>query len=251
MVQVNSHPDNMLLEGQSVTVNSVGGNITFATVCGPDEYEGQVQINSTNFVGLNCCNAFIEMNNQTVGGLINIQTQNEGMIKINTSCMDVLSAIVVSPEFIQIFNGLPGVCGAIQINQEAILLSIGEPGVGSTITMTPESITFQVGETVMTITAEGVVTSAPTVEINCDETNLVYSAEGITEEVGEVTREVTAEGHNFTAGEVELNVGVEGMMAEAPTNTAEFEGSYEMNSALITEAADAMLSVEASISMVE
>ena len=34
----------------------------------------------------------------------------------------------------------------------------------------------------MTITAEGVVTSAPTVEINCDETNLVYSAEGITEE---------------------------------------------------------------------
>ena len=233
MVQVNSHPDNMLLEGQSVTVNSVGGNITFATVCGPDEYEGQVQINSTNFVGLNCCNAFIEMNNQTVGGLINIQTQNEGMIKINTSCMDVLSAIVVSPEFIQIFNGLPGVCGAIQINQEAILLSIGESGV------------------VMTITAEGVVTSAPTVEINCDETNLVYSAEGITEEVGEVTREVTAEGHNFTAGEVELNVGVEGMMAEAPTNTAEFEGTSEMNSALITEAADAMLSVEASISMVE
>ena len=46
-------------------------------------------------------------------------------------------------------------------------------------------------------------------------------------------------------------MGVEGMMAEAPTNTAEFEGSSEMNSALITEAADAMLSVEAAISMVE
>ena len=113
------------------------------------------------------------------------------------------------------------------------------------------AIIFKVGETIMTMTAEGIVTTAPTVEINCDDTNLVYSAEGITEEVGEVTREVTAEGHNFTAGEVELNVGVEGMMAEAPTNTAEFEGSSEMNSALITEAADAMLSVEAAISMVE
>lgn len=251
MVQVHSHPDNMVLEGESVTVNSVGGNITFATVCGPDEYEGQVQISSTNFVGLNCCNAFIELNNQTVGGSINIQTQNEGMIKINTSCADVLSAILVSPEFIQIFNGLPGVCGAIQINQESILLSIGEPGVGSAITMTPESITFKVGETVMTLTADGVVTTAPTVEINCDDTNLVFSGEGITEEVGEVSREMTAEGHNFSAGEVELNVGVEGLMAEAPTSTAEFEGSSEVNSPMITEAADAMLSVEAAISMFE
>jgi hypothetical protein len=62
---------------------------------------------------------------------------------------------------------------------------------------------------------------------------------------------VTAEGHNFTAGEVELNVGVEGLMAEAPTNTSEFEASSEINSAMITEAADAMLSVEAAISMVE
>jgi hypothetical protein len=117
--------------------------------------------------------------------------------------------------------------------------------------MTPESITFKVGETQMTMTAEGIVTTAPSVEVNCDDTNVVISPEGITEEVGEVTREMTAEGHNLTAAEVEMNVGVEGVTAEGPISTSEFEGSTELNTAMFTQVMDGMLSVDAPITMVE
>ena len=79
----------------------------------------------------------------------------------------------------------------------------------------------------------------------------MISPEGITEEVGEVTREMTAEGHNFTAAEVEMNVGVQGVTAEGPTSTSEFEGSTELNTAMLTQAMDGMLSVDAPITMVE
>ena len=132
-----------------------------------------------------------------------------------------------------------------------MMISCGEYGVGSSITMTPISITFKVGETLMTMTAEGIVTTAPSVEINCEDTNVLISPEGITEEVGEVTREMTMEGHNFTAAEVEMNVGVAGFTAEGPTSTSEFEGSTELNTATLTQAIDALISLDAPIPMVE
>ena len=198
--------------------------------------------------------ATLNVSQTETGGVIGLSVQGEGAA-INLQAVplagDVFSVINLGIESVGMSFLTEGSGGSIGIGMSAMSFSFGNPAAGPSITLTPVAIIFKVGETIMTMTAEGIVTTAPTVEINCDDTNLVYSAEGITEEVGEVTREVTAEGHNFTAGEVELNVGVEGMMAEAPTNTAEFEGSSEMNSALITEAADAMLSVEAAISMVE
>jgi len=225
MVQTNIHNGSMSFVGETVTVNSVGGNVTLTTVCGPDQYEGLVEINSTNFVGINCCKAFIELANNTAGGSINIQTQDAGLIKINTSTTDVLSAILVSPEFIQIFNGLPGFLGAIQINQEAILMSIGAEGVGASIVMTPESITFKVGETAMVMTAEGIVTE-------CGGTLIEVSAEGINEEVGDITREMNVEGHTFTAAETVFSVGTGGLDFEAVTFNGEIESSQEVNASV-------------------
>ena len=188
------------------------------------------------------------------GGVINLSAAGVAPgISFDSSPLEggIVSNIALNSAGIAMFYGEPGLGGTIGIGEGSMVFSMGPPDGGASIILTPDSITFQVGETIMTITAEGIVTTAPTVEINCDDTNLVYSAEGITEEVGEVTREVTAEGHNFTAGEVELNVGVEGLMAEAPTSTEEFEATAELNSALITEAVDAMLSVDSAITMVE
>ena len=59
------------------------------------------------------------------------------------------------------------------------------------------------------------------------------------------------EGHNFTAAEVEMNVGVAGFTAEGPTSTSEFEGSTELNTATLTQAIDALISLDAPITMVE
>ena len=208
----------------------------------------------TDFLAETGSLATLFLDQSPTGGVINLSAAGVAPgISLDSSPMegDIVSSMAVNSAGIAMCYGIPGLGGSIGMGESSMILSMGPPDVGATIILTPTSITFQVGETIMTLTAAGIVTTAPVVEINCDDTNLILSAEGITEEVGEVTREVTAEGHNFTAGEVELNVGVEGMMAEAPTNTAEFEGTSEMNSALITEAADAMLSVEASISMVE
>jgi len=188
------------------------------------------------------------------GGVINLSAAGVAPgISFDSSPLegDIVSNIALNSAGIAMFYGAPGLGSSISMGEASMVFSMGPPDGGASIILTAESITFQVGETIMTITAEGIVTTAPTVEINCDDTNLVYSAEGITEEVGEVTREVTAEGHNFTAGEVELNVGVEGVVTEGPSNTGEFEGSSEVNSVMIAEVADAMLSIDSAVMMVE
>ena len=107
------------------------------------------------------------------------------------------------------------------------------------------------GKAASRITAEGVVTEAPSVEVSCDDTNISISAEGINEEVGEVTREMNAEGHNLTAAETELNVGVEGIAGEAPTQELEFEAASELSATENSITGDAMLSQEAAITMIE
>ncbi len=180
------------------------------------------------------------------GGVINLSAAGVAPgISLNSSPLEggIGSNIAVNSNGIELFYGIPGLGGSIAMGMESIELSVGPADVGAAIILTPKSITFQVGETKMTLTALGIVTSAPGLEIRCEV--------GILEKVGEVTREVTVEGHNFTAGEVELNVGVEGIATEGPTNTGEFEGSSEVNSAMITEVADAMLSIDSAVMMVE
>jgi len=188
------------------------------------------------------------------GGVVNLSAGGSNpSIALNASPLEgeLYSGMGIGADGVLISYGIPGLGGAIAMGEGSMVLTFGDPSVGSSITMTPESITFKVGETQMTMTAEGIVTTAQSVEINCDDTNVVISPEGITEEVGEVTREMTAEGHNLTAAEVEMNVGVEGVTAEGPTSTSEFEGSTELNTAMLTQALDGMLSVDAPITMVE
>jgi|688.fasta_scaffold209182_3 hypothetical protein len=188
------------------------------------------------------------------GGVVNISAGGTNpSIALNSSSMEggIYSGMGIGADGILLAYGIPGLGGAIAMGEGSMVLTFGEPSAGSSITMTPESITFKVGETQMTMTAEGIVTTAPSVEVNCDDTNVVISPEGITEEVGEVTREMTAEGHNLTAAEVEMNVGVEGVTAEGPISTSEFEGSTELNTAMFTQVMDGMLSVDAPITMVE
>ena len=163
----------------------------------------------------------------------------------------IYSGMGIGADGVLLAYGIPGLGGCIAMGEGAMVVTFGDPSVGSSITMTPESITFKVGETQMTMTAEGIITTAPSVEINCEDTNVLISPEGITEEVGEVTREMTMEGHNFTAAEVEMNVGVAGFTAEGPTSTSEFEGSTELNTATLTQAIDALISLDAPITMVE
>ena len=188
------------------------------------------------------------------GGVLNLSAAGANpSISLDASPMEgeIYSGMGIGSEGIMLAYGIPGLGGTIVMGEGSMMLAFGDPAVGSSITMTPESITFKVGETQMTMTAEGIVTTAPSVEINCDDTNVVISPEGITEEVGEVTREMTAEGHNLTAAEVEMNVGVEGVTAEGPISTSEFEGSTELNTAMFTQVMDGMLSVDAPITMVE
>ena len=113
--------------------------------------------------------------------------------------------------------------------------------------VTPESIIFKVGETTMTITAEGILMVAPAVEVSCEDTNVLINSAGISEEVAEITREVSAEGHNMMAAEVEVNIGVSGITDEAPMATMEFEATTEINSPMIDEIADAILSIDAAV----
>lgn len=228
-------------------VSATEGNILVQT----EAALGAINIQSPS-IDLNSNSAFLSLNESANGGGIVLGTTGaEGAILVQATSEDVVSALTVTPAGMMMAYGMPGMIGAIQINKGEMVISMGEPEVGPTITITSDSISFQVGETIMSMTADGIVTTAPSVEINCDDTNLLLSSEGITEEVGEVSREVSAEGHNFTAGEVEMNVGVAGITSEAPTSTEEFEGSAELNSPMLTQAVDAMLSIDSAITMVE
>jgi hypothetical protein len=228
-------------------VSATEGNILVQT----EAALGAINLQSSS-IDLNSNSAFLSLNESANGGGIVLGTTGaEGAILVQATAEDVVSALTVTPAGMMMAYGMPGMIGAIQINKGEMVISMGVPEVGPTITITSDSITFQVGETIMAMTADGIVTTAPSVEINCDDTNLLLSSGGITEEVGEVSREVSAEGHNFTAGEVELNVGVAGITAEAPTSTAEFEGTAELNSPMLTQAVDAMLSIDSAITMAE
>jgi len=199
-------------------------------------------------------NANLLLQQTESGGLVEISANGASpAVSINASPSEgeLFSGLTVNAEGVYLSYGIPGIGGVISMNQAELMISCGEYGVGSSITMTPESITFKVGETQMTMTAEGIVTTAPSVEVNCEDTNVAISPAGITEEVGEVTRVMTAEGHNLAAAEVEMNVGVEGVTAESPTSTSEFEGTTEVNTATLTQAIDGMISVDAPITMVE
>jgi hypothetical protein len=128
---------------------------------------------------------------------------------------------------VQLGCGIPELGAMIKLEPEAILISVGAPGVGASIKMTPESITFQVAEVTFTMTPAGIV-----------------------EDVAECTRELTPEGHNFQAAETEVNIGVEGEMKEMPTAEGEVEGGAMLNETMADQAYDAMLDVEAGISMI-
>lgn len=242
---INFNPKRLAVS--ELIVSATDGNILVQT----EAVLGAITIESQS-IKLNSNSAFLSMTEgDNGGGLILGTTGSEGSILVQATSEDVVSALTVTPAGMMMAYGMPGMIGAIQINKGEMVISMGEPEVGPTITITSDSISFQVGETIMSMTADGIVTTAPSVEINCDDTNLLLSSEGITEEVGEVSREVSAEGHNFTAGEVEMNVGVAGITSEAPTNTEEFEGSAELNSPMLTQAVDAMLSIDSAITMVE
>ena len=146
----------------------------------------------------------------------------------------------MSPEGLFLCSGPGEASAAITMSAEKLELSMGPPGTGSMITMTDESITFKVGEVVISITPEGIVSTSPTVEVNCEDTNISISAEGINEQVAEVTREMNVEGHNFTAAETEFNVGVEGFVGEGPVKASETEGAEAQNSTMHANIADAM-----------
>lgn len=163
-----------------------------------------------------------------------------GMIYLATPGDGMGSGALVTPVGLSLFSGAAEAPANINMNAEKLELSMGPPGTGSMITMTDESITFKVGEVVISITPEGIVSTSPTVEVNCEDTNISISAEGINEQVAEVTREMNVEGHNFTAAETEFNVGVEGFVSEGPVKASETEAAEGQNSTIHANIADAM-----------
>lgn len=242
---INNNPKRLAVS--EMIVSATGGDILVQT----EATTGSISLQSPQ-IGLNSKTAYLNLSNgEEGGGVILGSMGSQGSVMVQAGSEGVVSALTITPAGMMLAYGMPELVGAIQIKKGEMVISMGEPEVGPTITITSDSISFQVGETIMSMTADGIVTTAPSVEINCDDTNLLLSSEGITEEVGEVSREMSAEGHNFTAGEVEMNVGVAGITEEAPTSTAEFEGSAELNSPMLTQAVDAMLSVDSAITMTE
>lgn len=213
---------------------------------------GTIELNGTNIDLQSGGLASLSLCGQEESGGVQISTSGlTSAISLSSNSEGLSSTALFNSAGILLAFNLPGISAQVALNEEALSLSMGPPGAGSKILMTEESIVFQVGETIMTITAEGVVTEAPTVEVSCEDTNISISAEGINEEVGEVTREMNAEGHNFTAAETELNVGVEGIACEAPTQELEFEAASELSATENSITGDAMLSQEAAITMTE
>lgn len=244
-LQSNSIPD--IYNVSEFLVTAFDGNVNITST-------GESAVLSLNSpsISLNSEQALVQVLDGEEGGSVYLNASgSNASVSMGTPTEGINSVATVTPKGILLAYGPPDIAAMVQLLDSALILSMGPEGTGGMITLTPESITFKVGETQMTMTAEGIVTTAPSVEINCDDTNVVISPEGITEEVGEVTREMSAEGHNLTAAEVEMNVGVEGVTAEGPTSTSEFEGSTELNTAMLTQAMDGMLSVDAPITMVE
>jgi len=156
-------------------------------------------------------------------------------------------SIIANTSGVNISHGTEGNQGSASITNNAINLSVGIPDVGPSITITPEAIIIKVGETTWTMTAAGIVTTSPAVEVNCEDTNVVISAEGISEEVAENSRELSAEGHNMMAAEVEVNIGVAGINNEAPMANHENEATTEIISSLLNETIDAIFAVDAAL----
>ena len=244
-LQSNSIPD--IYNVSEFLVTAFDGNVNITST----GESAVLSLNSPN-ISLNSEQAMVQVLSGEEGGSVYLNASgSNASVSMGTPIEGINSVATVTPKGILLAYGPPDIAAMVQLMDSALILSIGPEATGGMITLTPESITFKVGETQMTMTAEGIVTTAPSVEVNCDDTNVVISPEGITEEVGEVTREMTAEGHNLTAAEVEMNVGVQGVTAEGPTSTSEFEGSTELNTAMLTQAMDGMLSVDAPITMVE
>jgi len=156
-------------------------------------------------------------------------------------------SIIANTSGVNISHGTEGNQGSASITNNAINLSVGIPDVGPSITITPEAIIIKVGETTWTMTAGGIVTTSPAVEVNCEDTNVMISAEGISEEVAENSREVSAQGHNMMAAEVEVNIGVAGINNEAPMANHENEATTEIISSLLNETIDAIFAVDAAL----
>ena len=202
-------------------------------------------------------NSFINM----IGGMLNpdpsISLSTTG---INSSEISIVAnatgnplggSIVANTGGVNISYGTAGNEGIASITNKAINLSVGVPDVGPSITITPESIIFRVGEATMTMTAQGIFMVAPAVGVACGQTNIVINEIGIVEQIGENSRILNDEGHSLSAAETELNVGVEGVVSEAPTMAVEFEASSELSATENSITGDAMLSLEAAITMSE
>jgi hypothetical protein len=202
-------------------------------------------------------NSFINM----IGGMLNpdpsISLSTTG---INSSEISLVAnatgnplggSIVANTGGVLISYGIKGNEGIASITNKAINLSVGVPDVGPSITITPESIIFRVGEATMTMTAQGIFMVAPAVGVACGQTNIVINEIGIVEQIGENSRILNDEGHSLSAAETELNVGVEGLVSEAPTMAVEFEASSELSATENSITGDAMLSLEAAITMSE
>ena len=202
---------------------------------------GYIKFEADQWISQSVGTASLEIFNELENGSIMLGTSGpEGTISLCTPGPGLASSLGMSPEGLFLCSGPGEAPAAITMNAEKLELSMGPPGTGSMITMTDESITFKVGEVVISITPEGIVSTSPTVEINCEDTNISISAEGINEQVAEVTREMNVEGHNFTAAETEFNVGVEGFVGEGPVKASETEGAEAQNSTMHANIADAM-----------
>jgi len=223
------------LNGQSV---NIGANLTVPTATNP-----QAQ-------------ASIAVSQGAEQGTVSVEAVGTApAISLNANILpnpaSLVANILVNNQGINITYGPPEAQGVVSLTNGAVKIALGPAETGSSILLAPASITFQVGETMMTLSAEGIVTVAPTVETTCEETVVSISSEGINEAVGEVTREVNAEGHTLTAAEVLLQVGVEGVVTSAPTGTSEFDGSGETIATMLDLTSDGTAAVEAPLFTVE
>ncbi len=202
--------------------------------------------------------AILTLAQRETGALIDLSAKGEapGITLKSTATNGKMSTIAVDHLGINITSIFGGLLGSISIKPAEMKLSMGPANDGADISLTPKSIIFRVGKTIMTLTEDRIVTSAPAVDIKCDE--LVekvgvgvireVSGEGIKEIVAAVViREVSAEGHLFTAAEVVVNVGVAGLVTEGPTDTSEIEGPKVDNSNLSTVVVEVSLSITSPI----
>lgn len=202
-------------------------------------------------------NSCINMIGGTLNPNPNISLKTNGInsskisLVVSATAPPLGASIITSTDGVNISHGITGDAGLATITNKAINLSVGVPDVGPSITITPESIIFRVGEATMTMTAQGIFMVAPAVGVACGQTNIVINEIGIVEQIGENARILNDEGHSLSAAETELNVGVEGLVSEAPTMAVEFEASSELSATENSITGDAMLSLEAAITMSE